>query len=122
MSGAADRVEEDEILLRGLHPDWLTTGDDGQPRVSSSAFKDRTEGGLSLYRKSMTTFERVVALTRRERFAGVRAGDLRAVGGHLELDPEDPSHVLVTFPGVGTNRMQKLAKVMALKAVLLDEG
>ncbi len=121
MPGAADRVDDDEILLRGLLPDWLTTGENGLPRISSAAFKDRTDG-LSLYRRSMTTLEQASELTRKHAFAEIRARDLRQAGGQIEVDPQDPSHVLVTFPELGSTRKTKAARDLAKLAGIVRPG
>ena len=55
-------VQDSAVLWRRILPGWWKETSDGKSyRLTSAAFKDRTEGGMSVHLASMTTVEKVLS-------------------------------------------------------------
>jgi hypothetical protein len=73
-------IGDGEIVMRRVQPDELTTdAEDGPIRPSSDAFKqDGTDGETSVYLRSETTAERLVARYPDTYMAEITVGEIRA--------------------------------------------
>ncbi len=99
MSGEADPLADNEILYRRVLPTYFP--DPTQPPIYQ-AFRPRNYDidGISLFRAKHKSAK--VAATPRNLgdplhpVAALRAGDLRDLGMTLDIDPNDPAHVLVS--------------------------
>ena len=89
-------IGDGEIVMRRVQPDELTTdAEDGPTRPSSDAFKqDGTDGETSVYLRSETTAERLVARYPGTYMAEITVGEIRAQGLDVEREDitGDPGH------------------------------
>ena len=94
-------IEDSAVLWRRVLPRWWKETGAGGYRLTSAAFKDRTEGGLSVHLASMTTIDKVMANRPDDSLVAIRAGFIRSLIKYkkynLVPDPleDDPSHTLV---------------------------
>lgn len=126
-------IPDEEKLWRRIPKSQIVPGDDGKPRPSSAAFRDRETGEISVHLSSLTTKE--AALERFPEFslAEIPAGLPRSLGYSVARDPikddsilpDDPSHALVCPPpSRSLNRCRKDHSVMAVQSqwAVLREG
>lgn len=87
----------DEIVMRRVWTNELTSDEteEGRKRPSSQAFiQNGPDGDTSVYLKSETTAERILANHPNMYVAEVRVGDIQAEGLEVERTPKegDPGH------------------------------
>ncbi len=118
--------DEDEILLRQVHPAWIQEG-----RITSQAFRPtlKDQNKLSVNRDSKTSPEDAYRLYTEERKLsssgvwGVSVGEIREIGDlHIQQDPlntpvNDPSHCLIDFSEIPSK-----GRVVSISSKLSDKA
>lgn len=120
-------VADDELLWRLIkHPDWLVRDEAGNPtRVSSVAFKDRTDDSraVSVFRPKLIEDEsRNEILGSTTEAAEILCSVARELGHKVTPDATDGqhfSHALITPPTTEGKPWEKNARKLAEKARFL---
>ena len=93
-------IPDGEVLYRRIHCSWITW-EDGPPRPSSVAFKDRKEGKLSVAIARETSVKNLLRGRPEDSVISFVAGQARSQGLRVErdFDPDNPGHaVLIPAP------------------------
>jgi hypothetical protein len=102
-------ISPEEVLYRRIYCEWITF-DDGIPRASSVAFRDRKEHKLSVVVARETSLRRFLRGRPEDSVVSIVAKDVINLGLKIErdFDPEQPGHaVIVPTPNIG--RAKKIA-------------
>jgi hypothetical protein len=118
-------VDSDEPLWRLLRPDWLVP-DQGAPRVSSAAFKDRTDPetcAVSVFRLRLMDDElRRSKAARFERAAELPASVPTSLGHRVEPDlsgGQHSSHAVIIPRHRGNNPWERDARALARQCTIV---
>lgn len=101
-------IPDDEVLYRRVMASWIVEG-----RLASVAFVSSHVDGCSTLSGAHCAPEDCLVAHPHMGLAAITASDVRAVGGNLRRDPEDPAHVLIQLNG------KKPARELAKRATLL---
>jgi hypothetical protein len=118
-------IDQDELLWRLLRPEWIVV-DQGIARVSSAAFKDRTEPetcAVSVFRLRLMDAEfRRTKAQRFEKAAEVAASVPVSMGHRVEPDLSEgqhPSHAVIIPPHRGNNPWDRDARALAKRCQIV---
>lgn len=105
-----DPIADDELLYRRIHHTWITW-EDGRPRPSSEAFKDRRENRLSVVIARETTVRRLLRGRPEDSVVSFIAKAARDLQLRVErdFDPELPGHALL-IPAPKGSKARRLAE------------
>jgi hypothetical protein len=96
-------ISPEEVLYRRIYCDWITF-DDGIPRASSVAFRDRKEHKVSVVVARETSVRRLLRGRPEDSVVSIIAKDVIDLGFRVErdFDPEQPGHaVIIPTPNIG---------------------
>ncbi|MDQ2920605.1 MAG: hypothetical protein M3R52_03165 [Acidobacteriota bacterium] len=123
-----EEIDGDELLWRRLtSPDWITPTDDGGKRVSSGAFRGRSnEDQLSVHIAALTTLEQIFSTPPYCDAVGeIVARDFQSLGrlvSHTpDLENNDYSHASVALSS-NKGQRKKDAAAVSKKAKLIERG
>jgi hypothetical protein len=93
-------IQNHEVMLRRLQPEWLVPGGEGRLRIASAAFKNEELSVLfrSLLFKQQRPIEDALAGRRGQSLCSIAAGLARELDQGVVYDtapPNDPAHGLV---------------------------
>jgi len=103
-------IDDDAILLRRIIPGWITW-EDGSPRPSSQAFKDRNEHKLSLVISAECSTRILLRGRPEDSIVSFQAGFARSLGLQVIRDPDPnlPGHVVIDPAPKSSKTARRLA-------------
>jgi hypothetical protein len=112
-------IADNDLLLRRIldKPEWYYI-EDGEPKVSSAAFRDRNNE-VSVNVAALTTHEQALQGRPLDGLASIQASTPRGLQHIISRtleddDPDDPSHRVICPPsGISKGKIKEAARLMA---------
>lgn len=110
MTEPSESISNDALLYRRIIPSWITW-EDGKPRPTSEAFKDRREYKLSVVIASECSPKRLLRGRPEDSVISIRVSAVRDLGLRVErdFDRDLPGHAVI-FPAPKSAKARTLAQ------------